>query len=119
MFVKTTNTYDGVVNPLYIFGNFGLAKSDTSAEYWHIESMPGKGEIVEMAECGLPFYAGEVEYSKQLVISDDFTGELELYIDDPKVQGSVQLDINGHNAGVKSWSPYCWRVDKSWLNPKG
>ena len=119
VFVNTSLTYDGVVNPLYIFGNFGLAKNDSSAEYWSISKLPDRGRIGDLAGCGLPFYAGEMEYSKHLTIDGSDNGEFELLIDDPRVQNSVSLSINGHSAGVKSWSPYRWSIDNSWLDSKG
>lgn len=116
--VKTAQTYDGLVNPLYLCGNFGAFKNEAAPVKWKLTALPEHGCIEELEACGLPFYAGEVEYSRELEIKGDLTEEINLCIEDPSIQCSVSLSVNGHYAGVRSWSPYRWEIQKSWLRPE-
>lgn len=116
--VKTLHTFDGVVNPLYLLGSFGAFRGKCST--WTITSLPETGEIGNRAGCGLPFYAGEIQYSrdwnpKGIGKSDKF----DLYLENPLIQNAVSLYVNGHPAGVKAWSPYVWEVDGAWLREDG
>jgi len=155
VYVRTKKTYDGVVNPLYICGNFGVYKDKTSNDdkianeskaankeeisggCWRIGSLPGSGEMFDMEVCGLPFYAGEIEYEREMVLQvkdcaeetkkDDsqpsatsaIPDEVSLYIDDLRMQSTALLEINGVNAGVKAWSPYIWNIAGKDINING
>jgi len=119
VFVKASRTFDGIVNPLYIFGDFGAFRESSGQFGWKLSSPAGSGKIADAAGSGIPFYAGEVEYSKMLNFGADFNGRFDLRIEDPSIQGTVSLHVNDHHAGVRSWSPYTWEIDKSWLKPKG
>lgn len=113
VYVDTNEVHDGLVNPLYLCGNFSVFKD---AANWKITSFTGKGKLDDRIQAGLPFYAGDIEYKKIINLNTDSIGDvLELYIDEPFLEDVVELCINGRFVGTCPWSPYAWRVEKSWL----
>lgn len=109
--VTTQASHDGLVNPLYLFGYFGVKKEDGK---WKLCSVSNVGRLGELTAIGLPFYAGTVVYRKKVFI-DGVDDDMEIFIDDASMEDVVTLYFNGHNAGTRAWSPYCWRVEKSWI----
>lgn len=106
----------GLANPLYLFGDFGVYRDNNGI--WHINGLTGKGRLNWRCECGFPFYAGEISYSREIEIVDHRDDEVyEFAISDNKFQDSVTMTINGHDMGTRCWSPYVWHVDGKFLNP--
>lgn len=115
VYVNTYQVHDGLTNPIYLCGNFSVFKD---SDNWKISSFRGRGKIDCRVEAGLPFYAGEIEYKKTIDLNPGSIGDiLELYIDEPLIEDSVELWINGHYAGACPWSPYAWWIEKTWLKP--
>ena len=115
VYVDTFRVHDGLVNPIYLCGNFSVFKDSTN---WKIMSFTGKGKIDERIQAGLPFYAGDIEYKRIINLNTDSIGDiLEIYIEESFLEDAVELWINGHLVGICPWSPYAWRVDKTWLKP--
>ena len=113
MNVNTHETYDGLTNPLYLFGNFGVY-NDSGIRY--LRKMQDRGEVGNFPGCGLSFYAGDVIYSRDIDLGSINTEEpVEVYIDNILFQDSVGLYVNGFFAGIKLWSPYSWTIDGKWL----
>ncbi|WP_156940128.1 glycosyl hydrolase [Caldanaerobius polysaccharolyticus] len=110
--VKTQKTSDGLVNPLYIFGDFGVFKLD---DLFVLKDAQPQGKIGDLKACGIPFYAGDVVYRKGVELSAGELSNMVICIEDERFQASASLYINGHWAGAKSWHPYIWDVNKSWL----
>ncbi|HHW71267.1 MAG TPA: glycoside hydrolase [Clostridiales bacterium] len=113
--VDTHYKHDGLVNPLYICGEFGVFKN---SDMWSIESLNNIGQIGNLINSGLPFYAGNIQYMKTIdlyISTNDIN--IDIYIQEPYFQDAVELYINGHNAGVRAWTPYMWQIDKTWLKP--
>lgn len=111
--VAVQATHDGLVNPLYLFGCFGVKKEDGM---WKLCSIGSAGKPGDLMALGLPFYAGTLVYRKKLLI-DGAADRIEMFIDDAAMEDVVSLYVNGHNAGTRAWSPYRWVVDKSWIKP--
>lgn len=111
--VTAQANHDGLVNPLYLFGRFGVKKEDGK---WKLCAVGGTGKPGDLTEIGLPFYAGTVVYRKKISI-DGAADVIEMYIDDTGVEDVITLYFNGNNAGIRAWSPYRWIIDGSWIKP--
>ena len=106
-------SHDGLVNPLYLFGYFGVEKEDGK---WKLGPVSNIGRPGDLTAIGLPFYAGTVIYRKKVFI-DGADDAIEIFIDDATIEDVITLHFNGHNAGTRAWRPYRWRVGKSWIKP--
>ena len=117
VWVETNHVHDGLVNPLYLCGNFSVFKKGGDG-IWKITPFVSTGKIRDLRENGLPFYAGTIQYKSTINLDEDAIEDgLELSIREPSFQDAVELYINGYFAGVCAWSPYIWRIDQSWLKP--
>lgn len=110
--VKTQKVFDGLVNPLYIFGDFGVFKPD---DFFVLTDIKLEGTIGDLKSCGLPFYAGDIAYIKEIELGSEEVSDMILCIEDRKFQDAASLFVNGYYAGTKSWHPYKWNIDKTWL----
>ena len=122
VWVDTRYNYDGLVNPLYLCGHFSVYQEEKDG-VWRMESPKDTGRFGDRKANGLPFYAGTIQYARQMDSNADFIvdgkeKEVELSIRDPFFQDVAELSVNGHSAGVRAWSPYTWRIEKAWLKPK-
>ncbi|NMA96449.1 MAG: hypothetical protein GX974_10450, partial [Clostridiales bacterium] len=112
--VYTRHVHDGLVNPLYLCGDFSVIKD---SKIWKITSFNSKGQILDVINTGIPFYAGQIQYKKLISLDKQLIGDmLELYINEPSFQDTVKAYINGRYIGTCAWNPYSWKVDRSWLN---
>lgn len=115
VYVETCHKHDGLVNPLYLCGEFGVFKN---SDMWSIAPPKETGKFGDLIDLGLPFYAGNIQYTKTTNLDIDVQDEVvDIYIREPHLQDVVELYVNGYNAGVRAWSPYLWRLNKSWLRP--
>jgi len=115
--VNTHHVHDGLLNPIYLCGNFSVHK-DAGVNNWRIASFQKAGKIGEMSTNGLPFYAGVIRYKKMFKLNtDSIENVLELSIKDTFFQDVLEMFVNGHSAGIRAWLPYNYRVYKSCLKP--
>ncbi len=94
--------FDGLRNPLYLFGDFGV---EVKGDYSAAVSFRGEGRYGHPLANGLPFYAGDVTYSHDVVLSQAPAGTVLLDLDEPSVQDAVRVFVNGKDCGVVSWTP--------------
>jgi hypothetical protein len=109
--ITTQANHDGLVNPLYLFGRFGVVKENGK---WKLCSISNVGKPGDLTGIGLPFYAGTVVYRKKVFINGA-AEVMEMYIDDTGIEDVIALYVNGHHAGTRAWSPYRWIIDKNWI----
>lgn len=110
--VAASKPYHGLVNPLYLCGNFSTEKN--TSQVWNLNSLKCSGYFEKSKENGLPFYAGDIIYHKDIDINK--IGEnITLYIESKGLSNPVTLYINGYCAGTRTWSPYEWEIDKKYL----
>jgi hypothetical protein len=117
VFVETRRAYDGLVNPLYIYGLFSAYK-DKGCGIWRLSPLMSKGSITDPIQCGIPFYAGKAVYRK-MIDNLPYNVDEGLYINlwNEHINGPIELSINGYDAGSRSWSPYTWYINNKWLKP--
>ncbi|WP_339185906.1 glycosyl hydrolase [Paenibacillus sp. FSL R5-0490] len=116
--VQVTKDEDGIVDPLYLQGRFGVE--------FHHEGMVSLVREPDTALCIgpepqplYPHFAGEMSYKRTFWLDEpgeDITS-FELEFSDWRVQDVVEVRVNGHSPGVRCWSPYRWKGETSWLRP--
>ena len=106
VWVGATDNSHGVVNPLYIFGDFGVENN-------RIVAPATSGIPVKYVENRLPYYAGDITYTTNMALEEGTLLTL------PANMGlAAQLSINGHPLEAKVFSPYTWEVPKAALQPQ-
>lgn len=100
--IRCSKNYDGLRNPLYIFGDFGV-----EAGSGRQTAVPAKksGPFHRPLENGLPFYAGDVIYSRQIRMEKKPDGDVRVNLNAPGLQDAVRLVVNGLDCGVSAWNP--------------
>ena len=109
-----TNRLDGgLLNPLYLAGNFGVQTNPTT-----ITEQAQTGQFETYEANGLPFYAGIIEYetnfeldtipnSENILASLDFQ---ETFLE------ACEISINNNDWQPLLWSPYTCNIPKNNLN---
>ncbi|KAB8137567.1 hypothetical protein F9U64_08605 [Gracilibacillus oryzae] len=96
--------WDGVVDPVYIIGDFGV--------YYHeqtpvLTQIPDKVSSLKQPYPGLPHYAGTLTF----ITSFEWQGNPEITYhlrlkDLEQVHDVVEIFLNGESLGVRPWAPY-------------
>lgn len=99
--VTATRSGQGLRNPLYLAGDFSVAKKDG----WNLGPAVDVGTLVELTK-GLRHYAGDLSWTTE--IRPGLPGPQELAITDPDYRLATQLLVNGRDLGVRAWHPFVW-----------
>ncbi|PNV61639.1 hypothetical protein C0033_12150 [Clostridium sp. chh4-2] len=116
VFVHTKETFDGVRNPIYLIGNFGVRieeSKDSADSGLHTCEMLTVGGIKNMKEIGLPFYAGTVH--AKTIISANGTERI-VKIKDSWMQDALEMKLNGKSIGTCVYAPYEYEIPQGILN---
>ncbi|MCL2479928.1 MAG: hypothetical protein FWF22_10520, partial [Treponema sp.] len=106
--VKAAQDWHGLSDPMYLLGNFGVFKKKGK---FVIGSAPETAKAGAKAVEGFPFYSGKFYFEMQLYAEnpgnyEKFSVELpEKY----RIYECTELSINGHDLGVRCFSPYIWQ----------
>ncbi len=109
---------DGVVDPIYLIGDFGVAFSPDD----HPIMTKIDPDMFVSIQHGplpmLPFYAGTVllkrnEHLDNVPTSEHFT--LHLSELDKNFHDCLEVRVNGYSLGVRAWTPYHWEGPTSIL----
>jgi hypothetical protein len=115
--VEAQSAADGVRDPLYLSGPFGLSLD--AAAMPTIGKVPQTGKLQSGIQEGYPYFAGTLSFTKDISIeaipSSARTFILELQGWDPHIHDCVEILINGHSLGVCCWSPYHWEGESAIL----
>ncbi|MBO0791358.1 MAG: hypothetical protein J2P36_10460, partial [Ktedonobacteraceae bacterium] len=101
---------DGVRDPLYLCGPFGVTFDDQGMAI--IGKAPATGSPRSDVQPGYPYYAGTLCFSREItigVLPNEPTFEVMLQGWDKYIHDCVEVVVNGHSLGVCCWSPYRWR----------
>ncbi|MBQ7064037.1 MAG: hypothetical protein IJM90_04005 [Firmicutes bacterium] len=99
--VECTLNSDGLRNPIYIMGDFAVrADQICTVEPARSAGIPGHYD-----ENGLPFYAGEVRYSRSFEYDGEPEGRKVLDLSDLGTQDVCRVLLNGTDLGVCAWTP--------------
>lgn len=105
--VRTRVSYGGMRNPLYLFGDFGVEKTEN---YWKLLPFQGRGQITKLPAAGLPFYYGELVFSTELPDDVSWDKEVCIKIEEPELADSIRLKIGDWVTPPASYRPYQFRI---------
>lgn len=102
VYVHCEKYYDGLRNPLYLFGDFGVDVANG-----HSIAVPfrGEGRFGHLLQNGLPFYVGDTIYRHDVILEEAPKQDVLLNLNAPYVQDTVRIHVNGVDCGVVSWTP--------------
>jgi hypothetical protein len=114
--VQVTRDEEGIVDPLYLQGRFGV-------EFHHegmISLVPEPDTAIRIQpepQPLYPYFAGEMSYKRNFWLDDpaEERASFDLEFIDWRVQDVVEVRVNGYSLGVRCWSPYRWTGVASWL----
>ena len=111
-------SFGGIRNPLYLMGDFGVFREDG---LWTLSPFEPqrKASIKDPLSFGIPFYAGRVSFTAIASVLPSQLSCEQLFIDDPWLEDSVSLTVNGCEAGTIAWSPYRFALPQGCLKPGG
>lgn len=114
--VEINKITEGLVDAFYLFGRFRVK----SWRNLYLRLIPPieRGPISDLDALGLPFYAGTIAYTKDIVFpqapqTSNFILNLEKNMKD--ISDIVEILINGKSCGVRAWAPYSWIGETAWL----
>ncbi|GHV87174.1 glycoside hydrolase [Spirochaetia bacterium] len=106
--------WDGVSDPMFLLGDFGVLRSNGK---FVIGKAPVSAVPTAKAVDGYPFYSGKFTFETELQI-DNLNGSELFTIGIPeayRIYECIELSINGHKLGVRTFSPYIWQGSAAWL----
>ncbi len=107
--VKVEHDWDGLVDALYITGNFGVTFDAQGMPV--IGSAPGSCLLGEVPHKGFPYYAGELSFIQEFELAAKPKNEnFTFSVSDWKTNfhDCAEVIINGTSLGIRAWSPYEW-----------
>jgi len=115
--VQVSHDYDGVVDALYLLGDFGI-QFDENEDPVIIKASTTSTLHGGPYE-GLPYYAGTISFKRQLDIETLPSTEafiLQFSDLDKDFHDCMEVIVNGESLGVRAWTPYQWKGLTSNLN---
>lgn len=106
--VETSKSFDGLVNPLYLFGEFGVYRAERPG-VWSLAKLPETAAVPQREGDGLPFFAGERILSRPMICKKDGRA-LRLSLPEGVCFDAAELFFNGRSAGVQAWNPFSWEI---------
>lgn len=108
--VEVSKASDGVRDPLYFSGPFGITFDQANGAVMGIA--PRQGKPHDVLQKGYPYYAGTFSFVRnyfleELPATDTFELVVPTWID--TMRDCVEVFVNGRSLGVCSWSPYRWQ----------
>ena len=100
---------DGIVDHLKLVGSFALDGDPEGG--FRLAEPPPEAEAAPWTEQGYPFYSGTGVYRTRVDAPAPNDGR-RMLLDVPMQDDVVEVEINGHSAGVRLWEPYVVDVTK-------
>jgi hypothetical protein len=107
--VEVSRDQDGLRDPLYLSGPFGVTIADGRAPV--IDREPYEGIPQSGLQDGYPYYAGTLSFTHEIMMEkapSEKTFTLVLNGWQQPVDDCVEVMVNGRSLGVCCWSPYRW-----------
>ncbi len=110
---------DGLVDPLYLVGNFGISLGEPEAPI-RLTALPRSHQNCGLVPRGYPYYSGTLCFSRHFTLDTIFSeAEFELDFDHwpATFHECAEVLINGVSLGVKAWMPYRFVASTAILQP--
>ncbi len=106
--VQAARDDDGVVNPLYLAGDFEVT---SEAGEWRILPPRRQASPMALQDTGYPFFSGVMDYDLTELFQAMAGERAEVVIDDWRFEHCAELLLNGVSQGAVAWQPYRWTVN--------
>jgi hypothetical protein len=114
--VEVQRDEDGVRDPLYLSGPFGVSFDEKGMPI--IGKMPETGRIKSGIQDGYPYFAGTLSFTREIPIETLPNEQTFVLVPegwDEYIRDCVEVLVNGHSLGVCCWSPYRWQGERAVL----
>lgn len=114
--VEAQHDEDGLCDPLYLSGPFGVFLGDDGMPA--LRESPTTGEPHSGVQEGYPYFAGTLCFTREIALDmlpREKTFALEFREWDRSLQDCVEVLVNGHSLGTCCWSPYRWQGESALL----
>ena len=111
--IHAQESFGGIRNPLYLYGDFGVFFENGQAV---LETVKAVGCIKDLTGCGLPYFAGTVQFTKTLSEAEEWLndkGDEEpvcIRLQDKYFHDALHLKLGEQNIGVCAYAPYEFTV---------
>lgn len=107
IFVKVNNSDDGLLNPVYLSGNFGV-----NLDPLKLQNLPDEIYFQSWKKNKLPFFAGVIEHNFEFVLDKLPEGKtVEVDLNFPGIfEDSCEVSINDGQCKISPWSPYRFKL---------
>ncbi len=112
--VEVKNDSDGVRDPIYLYGDFGVMASEQGMI---ITKMPDEASYRDTYTEGFPYYSGTTSFETCLNLKESEAagiGALRFDFGDSRYD-CMEVIVNGESIGVKAFTPYTFPVAKNIL----
>ncbi|GGG25549.1 glycosyl hydrolase [Paenibacillus abyssi] len=114
--VTVEHDCDGLVDALYICGDFGVHFTDGSSPV--LGAAPKLAELHAGPYQGYVYYAGTLTFKRKVTlamipVSREFVVRFTDW--DADFHDCAEVFVNGHSLGVQPWTPYEWKGSSSLL----
>lgn len=108
--VTAMSESDGVRDPLYLLGSFGV-------QDLRLTSMPHTARFEPEYTKGFPYYSGHLHFKTKAEIQKENLPEVfQLRFDfEDRCLDCLSVKINGHDLGIRAFTPYVWECRKEWI----
>ncbi|HEY7418764.1 MAG TPA: hypothetical protein VH593_26530, partial [Ktedonobacteraceae bacterium] len=116
VYVEAQNGEDGVRDPLYLSGPFGVFLDEKGMPT--ISEPPTTGKPKSGVQEGYPYFAGTLCFMREVpldALPSEKTFALALHGWDQYIDDCVEILVNGHSLGTCCWSPYRWQGETTIL----
>jgi hypothetical protein len=114
--VEVQRDEDGVRDPLYLSGLFGVSFDALNVPV--IGNAPEIGSIKSGIQEGYPYFAGTLSFTREISLETLPDEELFALVPegwDEHLHDCVEVLVNGSSLGVCCWSPYHWQGESALL----
>ncbi|HEY5004305.1 MAG TPA: glycosyl hydrolase, partial [Ktedonobacteraceae bacterium] len=114
--VEVQRDEDGVRDPLYLSGLFGVSFDTLKVPI--IGNAPEIGTIKSGIQEGYPYFAGTLSFTREILLETLPDEEMFALVPegwDEYLHDCVEVLVNGSSLGVCCWSPYRWQGESALL----
>lgn len=114
--VLVTKDSDGVRDPIYLYGDFGVVPSNQGMV---LIKQPQKAVYKDTYPEGFPYYSGTISYETEINLKEEQAESTELLRFDfgDTRYDCMELLANGTSLGSRAFTPYAFPVEKGILKP--
>ncbi|PXV85586.1 alpha-L-rhamnosidase-like protein [Lachnotalea glycerini] len=109
--VQVTKDEDGIRDPLYLYGEFGVQMERENLKYLTKISNETKLDLNYVK--GFPYYSGTFDFETHVFCEDAKKDYLLKFDFEQACHECIEVFVNDKSIGVKAFSPYIWQTEKT------